>query len=72
MVDLLPAVCGMLAFGPGTFVRHTAGAIMASMKLLLVLFVLTNFSPSHRQDHVDKATPFNAGERDLVDDQPGG
>ena len=58
---LFLAVCGMLAFGLGTLLRHTAGAITASIGLLFVLFVLINFLPSNWQDHVDKWVPFNAG-----------
>jgi ABC-2 type transport system permease protein len=58
---LFLAVCGMLAFGLGTLLRHTAAAITASIALLFVLFVLTNFLPSTWQDHVDKWVPFNAG-----------
>jgi ABC-2 type transport system permease protein len=58
---LFLAVCGMLAFGLGTLLRHTAAAISASIGLLFVLFVLVNFLPSNWQDHVDKWIPFNAG-----------
>jgi ABC-2 type transport system permease protein len=58
---LFLAVCGMLAFGLGTLLRHTAAAISASIGLLFVLFVLVNFLPSNWQDHVDKWVPFNAG-----------
>jgi ABC-2 type transport system permease protein len=58
---LFLAVCGMLAFGLGTLLRHTAGAITASIGLLFVLFVLINFLPANWQDHVDKWIPFNAG-----------
>ncbi len=58
---LFLAVCGMLAFGLGTLLRHTAGAITASIGLLFVLFVLVNFLPSNWQDHVDRWIPFNAG-----------
>ncbi len=58
---LFLAVCGMLAFGLGTLLRHTAAAITASIGLLFVLFVRINFLPSNWQDHVDKWIPFNAG-----------
>ena len=58
---LFLAVCGMLAFGLGTLLRHTAAAITASIGLLFVLFVLINFLPSSWQNHVDKWIPFNAG-----------
>jgi len=58
---LFLAVCGMLAFGLGTLLRHTAAAISAGIGLLFVLFVLVNFLPSSWQNHVDKWVPFNAG-----------
>jgi ABC-2 type transport system permease protein len=58
---LFLAVCGMLAFGLGILLRHTAAAITASIGLLFVLFVLVNFLPQSWQDHVDKWIPFNAG-----------
>ena len=58
---LFLAVCGMLAFGLGTLLRHTAAAISACIGLLFVLFVLVNALPSSWQDHVDKWVPFNAG-----------
>jgi ABC-2 type transport system permease protein len=58
---LFLAVCGMLAFGLGTMLRHTAAAISASIGLLFVLFVLVNFLPQDWQNHVDKWIPFNAG-----------
>jgi ABC-type transport system involved in multi-copper enzyme maturation permease subunit len=58
---LFLAVCGMLAFGLGALLRHTAAAITASIGLLFVLFVLVNFLPSNWQVHVDKWIPFNAG-----------
>ena len=69
---LFLAVCGMLAFGLGTLLRHTAGAITASIGLLFVLFVLVNFLPSNWQDHVDKWIPFNAGSQIWSTITPGG
>ncbi len=69
---LFLTVCGMLAFGLGLLLRHTAGAITASVGLLFVLFVLVNFLPSNWQDHVDKWIPFNAGSQAWsVVNQPG-
>jgi ABC-2 type transport system permease protein len=58
---LFLAVCGMLAFGLGVLLRHTAAAISASIGLLFVLFVLVNFLPQNWQNQVDKWIPFNAG-----------
>ncbi|HEX3923597.1 MAG TPA: ABC transporter permease subunit [Streptosporangiaceae bacterium] len=58
---LFLAACGMLAFGLGAVLRHTAGAISAAIGLLFVLFIMVNFLPQSWQDHVDKWIPFNAG-----------
>jgi ABC-type transport system involved in multi-copper enzyme maturation permease subunit len=58
---LFLAVCGLLAFGIGAALRHTAGAITASIGLLFVLFILQNFMPQSWQTHVDKWVPFDAG-----------
>jgi ABC-2 type transport system permease protein len=58
---LFLAVCGLLSFGLGAILRHTAAAITASIGLLFVLFILTNFLPASWQNHVDKWVPFNAG-----------
>ena len=58
---LFLAACGMLAYGLGAILRHTAGAITAAIGLLFVLSVLVNFLPSSWQDHVDKWMPALAG-----------
>lgn len=58
---LFLAACGLLAFGLGLMLRHTAAAISASVALLFVLFILVNFLPQDWQSHVDKWIPFNAG-----------
>jgi hypothetical protein len=58
---LFLAVCGLLSFGLGAVLRHTAGAITASIGVLFVLFVLTGFLPSNWAVHIDKWIPFNAG-----------
>jgi ABC-2 type transport system ATP-binding protein len=58
---LFLAACGLLAFGLGAILRHTAGAISAAIGLLFVLFILVNFLPSSWQQHVDKWIPFDAG-----------
>lgn len=58
---LFLAVCGLLSYGLGALIRHTAGAITASIGLLFVLFVLTQFLPQSWAVHVDKWIPFNAG-----------
>jgi len=58
---LFLAVCGLLSFGLGAVLRHTAAAITASIGLLFVVLILSNFLPQSWQDHVDKWIPFNAG-----------
>jgi ABC-2 type transport system permease protein len=58
---LFLAVCGMLSFGLGLILRHTAAAITASIGVLFVLSVLVNFLPDRWQDHVDKWMPALAG-----------
>ena len=58
---LFLAVCGLLSYGTGALLRHTAGAITASVALLFVLFVLSGFLPGSWAVDVDKWIPFNAG-----------
>jgi ABC-type transport system involved in multi-copper enzyme maturation permease subunit len=58
---LFLTVCGLLSLGIGAVLRHTAGAITASIGLLFVLFVLSGFLPSNWAADVDKWIPFNAG-----------
>jgi ABC-2 type transport system permease protein len=55
------AGCGVLAFGLGALLRHTAGAITSGIFLTFVLLILVNFLPQSWQNHVDKWIPFNAG-----------
>jgi ABC-2 type transport system permease protein len=63
---LFLAVCGLLSFGLGAVLRHTAGAIATAIGLLFVLWILGNFLPSppsgwFGQADIDKWLPFNAG-----------
>lgn len=58
---LFLTICGLLAFGLGMVLRHTAGAITASMGLLFVLYILVNFLPESWQVNVDKWIPVMAG-----------
>jgi len=58
---LFLAVCGLLSFGLGALIRHTAGAITASFGLLFVLGILAGFLPTNWAVHVDKWVPLNAG-----------
>jgi ABC-2 type transport system permease protein len=58
---LFLTVCGLLAFGLGMLLRHTAGAISAAIGLLFVLSILVNFLPQSWQANVDKWMPAIAG-----------
>jgi ABC-2 type transport system permease protein len=58
---LFLAACGVLAFGLGLLLRHTAAGIAAAVALLFVVTVLVNFLPQSWQDHVDKWVPAMAG-----------
>jgi ABC-2 type transport system permease protein len=58
---LFLTACGMLAYGLGAILRHTAGAITAAIGLLFVLSILVGFLPHSWQIHVDKWTPAISG-----------
>jgi ABC-2 type transport system permease protein len=58
---LFLTACGLLAFGVGLLLRHTAGAISLMVVLLFVVSILVNFLPQGWQNHVDKWTPAEAG-----------
>jgi len=58
---LFLAACGMLAYGLGMVLRHTAAAITAAIGLLFVASILVNFLPQSWQVHVDKWMPAIAG-----------
>jgi ABC-2 type transport system permease protein len=58
---LFLTACGVLSFGLGLLIRHTAGAIGAMAGLLFVLTILVNFLPQSWQNHVDKWIPALAG-----------
>ncbi|HUD80781.1 MAG TPA: ABC transporter permease subunit [Streptosporangiaceae bacterium] len=58
---LFLTACGLLAFGIGLLLRHTAGAISTVVGLLFVLSILINFIPQSWQDHVNKWIPADAG-----------
>jgi len=58
---LFLVACGLLSFGLGAVLRHTAGAITASIGLLFVVYILSGFLPYNWAEHVDKWIPFNAG-----------
>jgi ABC-type transport system involved in multi-copper enzyme maturation permease subunit len=58
---LFLTACGMLAYGLGAVLRHTAAAISAAIGLLFVLTVLVQFLPQSWQNNVDKWMPALAG-----------
>jgi ABC-2 type transport system permease protein len=58
---LFLTACGILAFGLGLLLRHTAGGISATVALLFVVTILVNFLPQSWQNHVDKWIPALAG-----------
>ena len=63
---LFLAATGLLAFGLGAMLRHSAGAIATGIGLMFVLLILTNFLPSppsgwFGQADFDKWIPFFAG-----------
>jgi len=63
---LFLAVCGLLSFGIGAMLRHTAGAIASGIGLMFVVWILGQFLPAppsgwFGQADIDKWIPFNAG-----------
>jgi ABC-2 type transport system permease protein len=63
---LFLAVCGLLSFGIGAMLRHSAGAISSAIGLLFVTLILSNFLPGppsgwFGQTDIDKFIPFYAG-----------
>jgi ABC-2 type transport system permease protein len=58
---LFLTACGVLAFGLGLLIRHSAGGIGAVVGLLFVVTILVNFLPLSWQNHVDKWVPALAG-----------
>src|ERR1700733_8186755 len=58
---LFLTACGVLAFGLGLLIRHSAGGIGAVVGLLFVVTILVSFLPQTWQDHVDKWVPALAG-----------
>jgi ABC-2 type transport system permease protein len=63
---LFLAACGLLSFGIGALLRHTAGAIATGIGLMFVVTILSNFLPSPPSGwfgaaDIDKWIPFFAG-----------
>ena len=60
---LFLTAAGLLAFGLGTILRHTAGAITAAVGILFVSMILFQFLPSTWQANAQRWVPFFAGTR---------
>ena len=58
---LFLTACGVLAFGLGLLLRHSAAGIGAMVGLLFVVTILVNFLPQSWQNDVDKWIPALAG-----------
>jgi ABC-2 type transport system permease protein len=58
---LFLTACGLLAFGLGLLLRHTAAGIATVVGLLFVVTILINFLPQSWQNDVDKWIPALAG-----------
>jgi ABC-type transport system involved in multi-copper enzyme maturation permease subunit len=52
---------GLLGFGIGLLIRHSAGAICTAVAMLFVASILVNLLPSSWQNHVDRLLPAIAG-----------
>lgn len=58
---LFLTVAGLLSFGLGAILRHTAGAITAAVTVLFISFIMFQFLPSDWQDNARRWVPFFAG-----------
>lgn len=58
---LFLTVAGLLSFGLGTILRHTAGAITAAVGVLFISFILYQFLPDDWAADVQRWIPFFAG-----------
>jgi ABC-2 type transport system permease protein len=58
---LFLTVGGVLAFGIGLLIRHTAAAVSATVAVLFLLPIAGSLLPHGLQDHVDKWLPTAAG-----------
>jgi ABC-type transport system involved in multi-copper enzyme maturation permease subunit len=58
---LFLTVAGLLSFGLGAILRHSAGAITSAVGVLFISFILFQFLPSDWQDDARRWLPFFAG-----------
>jgi ABC-2 type transport system permease protein len=59
---LYVTLCGLLAYGVGSMIRHTAGAITIMVAVLFVIPILANLLPSNWRDDVVRWLPSSAGD----------
>jgi ABC-type transport system involved in multi-copper enzyme maturation permease subunit len=59
---LFIAVCGLFAYGIGTLVRHTAGAISIAIGVLFVVPIIVNFLPSSWNNDILRWLPSEGGQ----------
>jgi ABC-2 type transport system permease protein len=59
---LVVLLVGLVAFGLGAIIRHTAGAIFAGIALFFVVPIIAQFLPSDWRSHVIHWLPSSAGD----------
>ena len=59
---LFIAACGLFAYGIGTLVRHTAGAISIAIGVLFVVPIIVNFLPSSWNNDILRWLPSEGGQ----------
>jgi ABC-type transport system involved in multi-copper enzyme maturation permease subunit len=59
---LYVTMCGLLAYGLGSMIRHTAGAITIMVAILFVVPILVNLLPSQWRADVVRWLPSSAGD----------
>ena len=59
---LFVAACGLFAYGIGTLVRHTAGAISIAIGVLFVVPIIVNFLPSSWNNDILRWLPSEGGQ----------
>ncbi len=59
---LYVTLCGLLAYGVGSMIRHTAGAITIMVAVLFVIPILTNLLPNSWHADIVRWLPSSAGD----------
>jgi ABC-type transport system involved in multi-copper enzyme maturation permease subunit len=60
---------GLLSFGLGALIRHTAGALSAFFGIVFAASALVNLLPAAWRDHIQRYLPLNAGAQ-IMSTQP--